>query len=62
MPVPRDDKERPPCIPEAVMERKLRGVAKKRKLEREIELEEGDDYVLGNFILHKFYTKIMNGF
>lgn len=48
-PVPRDGKPRPPCIPESVL--KKRQIAEqrsnaKRKLEREIEEEMGDDYVL----------------
>ena len=49
MPKPRDTKARPPCIPESVMAKKLAAAAKaerKRKLEREIEEEKGDDYVL----------------
>ncbi|KAJ8675582.1 hypothetical protein QAD02_011368 [Eretmocerus hayati] len=48
-PKPRDEKPRPPCIPESVMQKKLLAAAKaekKRKLEREIEIEMGDDYVL----------------
>lgn len=47
MPKKRDEKERPPCIPEAVML-----AAEKRKLEREVELEMGDEYYLD---LHKYY-------
>lgn len=49
MPAPRDDKVRAPCIPESVMLKKQAAAAKaerKRKLEREIEEEMGDDYVL----------------
>lgn len=48
-PAPRDSKVRPPCIPEAVLQKKLNAAAKaerKKKLEREIEEELGDDYVL----------------
>lgn len=48
-PVPRDNKVRAPCIPESVLKRKQEAAAKaerKRKLEREIEEEMGDDYVL----------------
>ncbi|KAI5694421.1 hypothetical protein M8J76_004790 [Diaphorina citri] len=47
MPAPRDNKARPPCIPEAALLKKAereRGV--KRKLERHIEEEMQDDYVL----------------
>nr|CAD7397290.1 unnamed protein product [Timema poppensis] len=48
MPTQRDNKERPPCIPEAVVKKKQEAAARglKRKLERDIEMEEGDDYVL----------------
>uniref|UniRef100_A0A3Q2V632 Nucleolar GTP-binding protein 1 n=1 Tax=Haplochromis burtoni TaxID=8153 RepID=A0A3Q2V632_HAPBU len=48
MPAKRDEKERPPFIPEgAMMRRKAMEVdAPKRKLERDLELELGDDYVL----------------
>ncbi|KAH9397645.1 Nucleolar GTP-binding protein 1 [Tyrophagus putrescentiae] len=60
LPQPRDDKERPPCIPEAVLRRKLAmevpehseafdhrvKYSGKRKLEKDIEEELGDDYVL----------------
>ncbi|KAL7288106.1 hypothetical protein TKK_0017891 [Trichogramma kaykai] len=47
-PVPRDHKLRPPCIPEAVLQRKQSGErpVRAKKLERQIEEEEGDDYVL----------------
>ncbi|KAL1449528.1 hypothetical protein WDU94_002025 [Cyamophila willieti] len=47
MPAKRDNKARPPCIPEAALQKiadRERGV--KRKLERHIEEELGDDYVL----------------
>lgn len=49
-PAPRDGKSRPPCIPPSVIAMKRQMADKenrKRKLEREIELAEGDDYVLG---------------
>lgn len=56
VPEPRDDKMRPPCIPESVLLKKQQAMEKrKRKLERDIELEEGDDYVLD---LNKHYTEI----
>ncbi|XP_072390132.1 nucleolar GTP-binding protein 1 [Diabrotica undecimpunctata] len=55
-PKPRDDKARPPCIPESVLAKKqLLGEKRKRKLERDIEIEEGDDYVLD---LKKHYVDI----
>ncbi|XP_073964647.1 nucleolar GTP-binding protein 1 [Choristoneura fumiferana] len=57
-PSPRDGKPRPPSIPPQVLARKQAQAdrdARKRKLEREIELEEGDDYVLD---LQKNYTEI----
>ncbi|KAJ9585229.1 hypothetical protein L9F63_002992, partial [Diploptera punctata] len=49
VPKPRDEKSRPPCIPDSVLKKRAeagnaRGV--KRKLERDIEEELGDDYVL----------------
>ncbi|KAK2536507.1 Gtpbp4 [Columba guinea] len=48
MPTKRDNKERLPFIPEGVVARKKRMEVDtpKRKLERDIELEMGDDYVL----------------
>uniref|UniRef100_A0A3B3XG46 Nucleolar GTP-binding protein 1 n=1 Tax=Poecilia mexicana TaxID=48701 RepID=A0A3B3XG46_9TELE len=48
MPAKRDEKERPPFIPEgAVNRRKAMEVdTPKRKLERDLEMELGDDYVL----------------
>lgn len=56
VPKPRDEKERPPCIPEAVLLKKQQQEEKrKRKLERDIELEMGDDYVLD---LKKSYVDI----
>ncbi|XP_022911465.1 nucleolar GTP-binding protein 1 [Onthophagus taurus] len=56
MPKPRDDKVRAPCIPDAVLQKKMQtGEKRKRKLERDIELEEGDDYILD---LKKHYTEI----
>lgn len=44
--MPRDDKIRAPCIPESVLRKRKEGLKVKRKLEREIEEEMGDDYVL----------------
>lgn len=48
MPVPRDDKERPPYIPEGVKTKSntMETDQKRKKLERDIELEMGDDYIL----------------
>lgn len=49
LPQSRDQKVRPPCIPESVLKKKqekAEKVERKRKLEREIEEEMGDDYVL----------------
>ncbi|XP_034470117.1 nucleolar GTP-binding protein 1 [Hippoglossus hippoglossus] len=48
MPAKRDEKERPPFIPEgALMRKKAMEVdAPKRKLERDLEMEQGDDYIL----------------
>ncbi|OXA56051.1 Nucleolar GTP-binding protein 1 [Folsomia candida] len=47
---PRDDKQRLPFIPEAVILKKQAmltgGVRPKKRLERDIELEMGDDYIL----------------
>ncbi|XP_063371046.1 nucleolar GTP-binding protein 1 isoform X1 [Cydia amplana] len=57
-PSPRDGKARPPVIPPSVLAKKQQAAdreARKRKLEREIEVEEGDDYVLD---LQKNYTEI----
>lgn len=57
-PKPRDDKVRPPCIPEqalARLEKKAEKAEHKRKLERDIEEEMGDDYTLD---LQKNYTEI----
>uniref|UniRef100_A0A1B6L217 Nucleolar GTP-binding protein 1 n=1 Tax=Graphocephala atropunctata TaxID=36148 RepID=A0A1B6L217_9HEMI len=45
-PKQRDNKERPPCIPESVVVKKQAQQSRKRKLERDIEQELGDDYVL----------------
>lgn len=48
-PTKRDDKPRPPCIPESVLKKRQATAEKterKRKLEREIEEEMGDDYIL----------------
>ncbi|XP_054157854.1 GTP-binding protein 4-like [Oppia nitens] len=48
LPIPRDDKERPPCIPEAVLHKRqaMDADKPKKKLERHIEEELGDDYIL----------------
>ncbi|XP_043824792.1 GTP-binding protein 4 [Dromiciops gliroides] len=48
VPSKRDDKERPPFIPEGVVARKKRMEvdAPKKKRERDLELEMGDDYIL----------------
>lgn len=49
MPAPRDQRLRPVCIPQSVLLKRKIAAEKqerKRKLEREIEEEEGDDYVL----------------
>ncbi|CAK9805174.1 Nucleolar GTP-binding protein 1 [Anthophora quadrimaculata] len=47
-PIPRDEKIRPPCIPESILKKKrdMERSKPKRKLEREIEEEMGDDYML----------------
>lgn len=59
IPKPRDDKERPPCIPENVLIKKLsEAERKKRKLARDLELEAGDDYIVD---LAKEYTDIAEG-
>lgn len=53
VPSPRDNKARPPVIPPSVALKKQQQAereSRKRKLEREIELEQGDDYVLGELI------------
>lgn len=58
MPAPRDDKVRAPCIPEGALARLEQNAAKaerKRKLEKEIEEEMGDDYTLD---LKKNYEEI----
>ncbi|XP_045457747.1 nucleolar GTP-binding protein 1 [Melitaea cinxia] len=69
IPSPRDKKERPPVLPPKVLERMQKAQkaqkaaevepevreTRKRKLEREIELEQGDDYVLD---LKKNYADI----
>uniref|UniRef100_A0A9L0RW53 GTP binding protein 4 n=1 Tax=Equus caballus TaxID=9796 RepID=A0A9L0RW53_HORSE len=56
--LPEDDQERPPFIPEGVVARKKRMEIgePKRKRERDIELEMGDDYILD---LQKYWD-IMN--
>ena len=58
MPNPRDNKARPPVLPPSVLAKKqlqAERESRKRKLEREIELEQGDDYVLD---LKKNYSEI----
>ncbi|KAM3955767.1 nucleolar GTP-binding protein 1 [Aphomia sociella] len=58
VPTPRDNKSRPPVIPPAVALKKQQMAereSRKRKLEREIEIEQGDDYVLD---LKKNYNEI----
>lgn len=48
-PIKRDDKIRAPCIPKSILKKRqaIAEVAeKKRKLEREVEEEMGDDYIL----------------
>ncbi|XP_041372056.1 nucleolar GTP-binding protein 1-like [Gigantopelta aegis] len=48
-PAKRDEKERPPCIPEAVLRKKRsmeESVKPKKRLERDIEQELGDDYIV----------------
>uniref|UniRef100_A0A6M2DLQ9 Nucleolar GTP-binding protein 1 n=1 Tax=Xenopsylla cheopis TaxID=163159 RepID=A0A6M2DLQ9_XENCH len=57
-PKDRDAKTRPPVIPESVLLKRQAMASKlerKRKLEREIEEEEGDDYILD---LQKNYSEI----
>lgn len=55
-PAPRDEKERPACIPEGALKRLQQNAEKaKRKLEKEIEEEMGDDYSLD---LKKNYAEI----
>ncbi|XP_005107816.1 nucleolar GTP-binding protein 1 [Aplysia californica] len=48
MPKKRDNKERPPCIPEKILKRKNAMEVDKptRRLEKDIEQEMGDDYIL----------------
>ncbi|XP_006013373.1 nucleolar GTP-binding protein 1 isoform X2 [Latimeria chalumnae] len=48
LPSKRDEKERPPCIPEGALARrkKMEVDVPKRKLERDLEMELGDDYIL----------------
>ncbi|CAD0251386.1 unnamed protein product [Spodoptera exigua] len=57
VPAPRDNKARPAVIPPSVLAKKQQQAdkARKRKLERDIEVEEGDDYVLD---LQKNYSEI----
>lgn len=46
MPLSRDNIERPACIPDAVLEKKFNESKTKRKLEKHLEMELGDDYTL----------------
>lgn len=46
VPKQRDDKVRPPFIPDVVIAKRQESNARKRKLERDIEVELGDDYIL----------------
>uniref|UniRef100_A0A4D5R9X4 Nucleolar GTP-binding protein 1 n=1 Tax=Scolopendra viridis TaxID=118503 RepID=A0A4D5R9X4_SCOVI len=50
VPKPRDSKERPPFIPDKILSKKKAmitdQVVERKKLEKEIELELGDDYIL----------------
>ncbi|XP_053688966.1 nucleolar GTP-binding protein 1 [Sabethes cyaneus] len=59
IPEKRDEKERPPCIPAAVLAARAANAEKiarrQRKLEKEIEQEMGDEYTLD---LKKNYTEI----
>ncbi|KAG5677307.1 hypothetical protein PVAND_007076 [Polypedilum vanderplanki] len=57
MPEKRDTKERPAFIPESVMQKREidAAIRQKRKLEKDIEEEEGDDYILD---LKKHYVTI----
>ncbi|XP_017003343.2 nucleolar GTP-binding protein 1 [Drosophila takahashii] len=58
MPAPRDEKLRAPCIPEkasARLQQNAEKAERKRKLEKEIEEEMGDDYTLD---LKKNYSEI----
>ncbi|XP_048866112.1 nucleolar GTP-binding protein 1 [Brienomyrus brachyistius] len=58
VPTKRDQKERPPFIPEGALTRRkaMEVDAPKRKLERDLEVELGDDYILD---LHKYWD-LMN--
>ena len=48
VPSKRDTKERPPCIPQAVLDKRkaMETDKQKKKLERDLEVEQGDDYYL----------------
>ncbi|XP_069119570.1 GTP-binding protein 4-like [Argopecten irradians] len=47
MPAKRDNKERPPCIPPGVQRKEqAMDTGSKKKTERDLELEQGDDYIL----------------
>ena len=55
VPKERDNIARPPCIPTNIVEKKIKLAEKKRKLEKELEEEMGDDYTLD---LKKNYVTI----
>ncbi|XP_051943494.1 nucleolar GTP-binding protein 1 [Hippocampus zosterae] len=59
VPAKRDDKERPPFIPENVLTRRraMEVDAPKRKLEKDLEMEMGDDYILD---LQKYWDLMNN--
>lgn len=44
MPEKRDNKERPPCIPESVLKKRLDNAGNKKRLLKHVEEEMGDDY------------------
>ncbi|XP_073236061.1 GTP-binding protein 4-like [Porites lutea] len=50
MPTQRDQKERPPCIPQAVLDKRqamvVEGAQPHRKLARDLEIEMGEDYYM----------------
>lgn len=57
LPQERDNVKRPPCIPDNVLEKKFKASIEKskRKLEKDLEMELGDDYTLD---LQKNYSEI----
>ena len=57
--------ERPACIPPAVLKKRaaMEEMKEKRRTERDIELEEGDDYILDlRSQLSTFKTSLNNSF